>query len=112
MHDKHASTIRCGPVKLAFPCVRTNAAPENCAINAKSTQDLRHLRDVAKAVGEIADAHGFAELCGPLQADLQVTYQRLPTDEEFVGLQVPWTDSYAARACMTFQAFLLVWSHL
>src|SRR5260221_6347288 len=96
------------PVKLAFMGFRANAAPEDRAVNIKAAQNLWQLRNVAEAIGHIANTHGFAELGGSLQADLQITYKRFATNKKLVGLQVPRTDHHAPGVCIAFQALLLL----
>ena len=57
--------------------------------NPASAQDLRHLRDVAEHVGQVADLHGPTERRAPQQPALEVADDRLARDEELVHEDVP-----------------------
>src|SRR6266699_3122402 len=108
VNHQDTRAIRRSPVKLAFMGFRANAAPEDRAVNIKAAQNLWQLRNVAEAIGNIANTHGFAELGGSLQADLQITYQRLATNKKLVGLQVPRTNQHTPGTCIALQALLLL----
>src|SRR5256885_9626111 len=46
----------CSPEKFALARFSPYAAPEDSVIYTKSLQDLRQLRDMAEAIGDIANA--------------------------------------------------------
>ena len=111
MHDQHFRAIGCGPVKLAFMDLRADAAPEDGALDARTFKDLRHLRDMPKAVRHIADAHGVAKLGGAAQADLQIAHQGFAADEKFIGLHVPGSNGDTPALCIPLQPRLLFRAH-
>jgi hypothetical protein len=85
-----------------------NPAPDDRISQARITQDLRHLRDVAEHVRQVADLHRSAQLLRPRPAPLQVAHQRLTAHEELVHQDLPWTDGEAPRAHVTRDPFRLL----
>jgi hypothetical protein len=69
-----------------------HAAPDDRVLDPEQTQDLRHLRDVAEAVREVADAHRVAEVGCPCHPALEVPHDRLAADEELVDERLPRAD--------------------
>ena len=86
MNNQDLRSVGCCPVKFAFVCFGTDAAPEDGIINTKTLENLWQLRDVTEAIGNVANAHPTSKLGGSPQTDLQVAYQRLAADEKLVGL--------------------------
>ena len=72
-------------------------APEDRRVDPEAVQDLRHLREVAERVGDVADAHRLAEAPADLPAEQHVADRRLAADEELVGQDVPGADLDAPR---------------
>ena len=75
---------------------RRNAAPHDGIGQAGATQDLRHLRDVAEHVGQVAHLHRLAEVGRPRPAGLQVAHQGLARHQELVHQDLPWTDGQSS----------------
>ena len=73
-----------------------HAAPDDGPVDPGAAQHLRHLRDVAEHVGQVADPHRATELRGPGPAELQVADHRLARDEELVHEDLPRPDRQAA----------------
>ena len=69
-----------------------HATPDDGVVEPERAQDLRHLRDVAEHVGQIADAHRSAELVCAREAALEVPPDRLPGNEELVHQYLPRAD--------------------
>ena len=68
---------------------RGHAAPDDSMGEPRLAEDLRHLRDVAEHVGEIADVHDTPEGGAPDDAHLQVPEDRLTRGQELVHEDVP-----------------------
>ena len=71
---------------------RGNAPPDDRSLDPGGAQDLRHLRDVAEHVRQIADRHRAPELLGAAQAGLEIAQRRLAVDEELVHQRLPGPD--------------------
>jgi len=69
-----------------------NAPPDDSGLDPGRAQDLRHLRDVAEHVRQIADRHRAPELLGAAQAGLEIAQRRLAVDEELVHQRLPGPD--------------------
>lgn len=65
---------------------------------ARTREDLRHLRDVAEHVGQVADRHGAAQLGAAGQPALQVADDVLPAAQELVQQDLPRAHGEAAGA--------------
>ncbi len=75
-------------------CVTADGTPRHTTACSRPglAQELRHLRDVAEHVGQVADRHRAAELGGPGHAELQVAHDRLARDHELVHQDHPRPD--------------------
>ena len=111
MNNQHTRPIGCSPEKFALARFSPYAAPEDSVIYTKSLQDLRQLRDMAEAIGDIANAHRLSKFGGPLQPHLQVTNQRLSADKKLVGLNKPRAHIDAPGARILFKPFFLLRLH-
>jgi hypothetical protein len=74
-----------------------HTAPEGGVLDAGSAQDLRHLRDVAEHVGQIAQRHGTAQRGRVRPAELEISDDRLAGAEELVEQDVPGAEREPAR---------------
>ena len=75
---------------------RRDAAPHHGLFDACQPQDLRHLRDVAEHVRQVADPHRAAELVSASEPVFEVADDRLARDEELVDEREPRADYQAA----------------
>ncbi len=75
---------------------RRDAAPHQGLFDACQPQDLRHLRDVAEHVRQVADSHRAAELVSASKPVFEVADDRLARDEELVDEREPRADYQAA----------------
>ena len=66
-------------------------------LEAELSQQLRHLRDVAEHVGQVADLHRPTERRGAVEPDLQVAHDGLARHEELVHEDVPRADGDPSR---------------
>ena len=82
----HLGAVGGAPPERGAGDVAGHAPPDHRVFEAGEAQDLRHLRDVAEHVGEVADPHGgvAAQGLGASQAVLQVADRGLTRDHEFV----------------------------
>ena len=69
-----------------------DAAPDDGILDARPTQELRHLGHVAEHVGQVADLHHPAQLRRPPHPLFEVPDERLAGDEELVHQDPPGTD--------------------
>jgi hypothetical protein len=76
---------------------RRNTPPHHRRLDPGETEDLRHLRDVAEHVRQVADAHRAPEVLCACEAGLEVAQRRLAVDEELVHQRLPRTDREAPR---------------
>ena len=73
-----------------------HAAPHHGGLDAGAPQDLRHLRDVAEHVRQVAKAASACRAPPPAPAELQVADHVLAADEELVHQDLPRTDGERA----------------
>jgi hypothetical protein len=85
-----------------------NAPPDDGGVEPERAQDLRHLRDVAEHVGQVADAHRPAELVGAREPELEVAPDRLAGDEELVHQHLPRPDREPLRLDERAQPLLVL----
>ena len=71
-------------------------APDDGLLDACLLEDLRHLRDVAEHVRQVADPHRAAELVSASEPVFEVADDRLARDEELVDEREPRADYQAA----------------
>jgi hypothetical protein len=76
---------------------RRHPAPDDADLEAGCAQDLRHLRDVAEHVRQVAHSHRAAHLLGAREPCLQVPDRGLAVDEELVHQRLPRADSQPPR---------------
>ena len=69
-----------------------DAAPDDGRVDTRLSEDLRHLRDVAEHVRQVADRHRAAELGRTPLPVLEVADDRLAGDEELVHQHLPRPD--------------------
>ena len=73
-----------------------NTAPQRRVLDAGARQDLRHLRDVAEHVRQVADGHRAAEVRRGRPSHLQVAHDGLAGAEELVEQDQPRPDGEPA----------------
>src|SRR5581483_9406184 len=79
------------------------AASHDGVIYAEAPENLRHLRQVAELVGQIADLHARAELAGDAMADEQAAHGRLAAGQELVVQLIPGADGDTPFPDVLFQ---------
>src|SRR5206468_6421416 len=67
-------------------------APDDRRLDPLAAEDLRHLRDVAEHVRQVADAHRPAQLGRTRETRLEIARNRLAIDEELVHERLPRPD--------------------
>ena len=71
---------------------RRHASPDDGGVDPRLPQDLRHLRDMAEHVRQVADRHRAAELGRTPLPVLEVARDRLARDEKLVHQHLPGPD--------------------
>ena len=88
----HRRAVDAAPLEHVVLHRGRDAAPHDGVVEPVRAQDLRHLRDVAEHVRQVADAHLAAELARAREPLLEVPPDRLAGDEELVHQHLPRPD--------------------
>ncbi len=110
VHHEHARPI--GRLPPVLGAVASKATPENGVVEAEISQNLWHLSDMPKQIGQIADGHRRAELRRDSMPALEVPHQRLAADEKLVRHVVPRANQYPALGDESSQSRLVLGSQL